>query len=382
MKKSLRDLQQDILLTLIKPLVYIWMWLDAKCKIHIGKGVDFKRKEPFIMLANHTFMFDVIHVPLRFKKSPFIIGSQTLFTEHPIKFFVTHVAHVISKAKGRSDLITIKHIYEVVEKGYPILIFPEGDTTFYGETGYIEESTMKLIKKLELDVITCNVKGGYLSKPRWATGKGRNHRIELFYNLTIKKDELKRLNTSEISTIINKALYNNDYLYQKNKMIPHPGKKLAEGLENIIYVCPFCESINSIETEKNNIKCNVCGHEGHIDKFGFIHDFKFDNLISWNEYQLKFSDKLKKSKIETKGFLYLIKMKNRAKIPVGKVSVKYNNNVISISGAYILEIPITEIKNPTVTLRSDFGFIYNDVHYLINLDKFNAAFLRIVQDKY
>ncbi len=99
------------------------------------------------MLTNHTFMFDVIHVSLRFKKSPFIIGSQTLFTEYPIKFFVTHVAHVISKAKGRSDLITIKYIYEVILKGYPILIFPEGDTTFYEETDYIEEATMKLIKK-------------------------------------------------------------------------------------------------------------------------------------------------------------------------------------------------------------------------------------------
>ncbi len=75
-------------------------------------------------------------------------------------------------------------------------------------------------------------------------------------------------------------------------------------------------------------------------------------------------------------------MKNRAKIPVGKVIVEYNNNVISISGAYILDIPITEFNNPTVTLRSDFGFIYNDVHYLINLDKFSAVFLRIVQDKY
>ncbi len=382
MKKSLRDLQQDILLALIKPLVYIWMKVDAKCKIHIGKGVDFKRKEPFIMLANHTFMFDVIHVPLRFKKSPFIIGSQTLFTEYPIKFLVTHVAHVISKAKGRGDLITIKRIYEVVDKGYPILIFPEGDTTFYGETGYIEESTMKLIKKLKLDVITCNVKGGYLSKPRWATGKRKNHRIELFYNLTIKKDKIEEMNTDEISKLINDAIYNNDYLYQKDKMISHPGKKLAEGLENIIYVCPFCESINSIKTKNNNIKCNVCEHEGFIDEFGFIHDFKFDNLISWNQYQLKFSDKLRKSKVVTKGFLYIIKMKKRAKIPIGKINIKYDNNIIYISGAYILDIPISEIKNPTVTLRSDFGFIYDNIHYLIKLDHFSAMFLRIVQDKY
>lgn len=104
MKKSRKDIQQDVLLKLLKPLVYIWMWLDAKRKVHKGEGIDFRRKDPYIMLANHTYLFDVVHVPLRFKKTPFIIASQTLFTKQPTKFLVSQVAHVIPKSKGRSDL--------------------------------------------------------------------------------------------------------------------------------------------------------------------------------------------------------------------------------------------------------------------------------------
>ncbi len=382
MKRTFKDIQQNILLSMIRPLVYLWMRIDAKRKVHLGPNINYKRKEPYIMLANHTFLFDVIHVPLRFKNVPFIIASQTLFTKQPAKFLVTQVAHVIPKSKGRSDLKTIRNIYNVIKRGYPILIFPEGDTTFYGETGYVEESTMKLIKKLDIDVITCNVKGGYLSKPRWATGKRKNHNIELFYNLTIPKEKLHNMTIPEISTVINDALYHNDYKYQREHMIPHPGKKLAEGIENVIYVCPHCKAINTIISKNNSIKCTACKKEGHIDKYGFIHGFKYENLIEWNDFQRKFTENLRTSIIKTEGFLNFLKVENEAQIPVGRVSVTYQNGEIVVSGSHEIVIPISEIQNATITLRRDFGFLHNNKHYLINLDQYGASFLRIVQDKY
>ena len=77
MRRNWKDIQQDILLNLIRPLVHIWMRIDAKRKVIRSDGVSFKRKEPYIMLANHTFMFDVVHVPLRFKIVPCSIASQT-----------------------------------------------------------------------------------------------------------------------------------------------------------------------------------------------------------------------------------------------------------------------------------------------------------------
>lgn len=382
MKKTFKDIQQNILLKLIKPLVYIWMWLDASRKVHIDNDIKFNRKEPYIMLANHTFLFDVVHVPLRFKITPFIIASQTLFTKQPAKFLVSQVAHVIPKAKGRNDLKTIKDIFGVIKRGYPVLIFPEGNTTFYGETGYIEKATVKLIKRLGLDVITCNVKGGYLSKPRWATGKRRNHRIELFYKKAITKEQIKDMSLNELGDIIDHQLYHNDYDYQREKMIPHPGKKLAEGIENVVYICPHCQSVNTIVSDHNNILCTACKKEGYIDQYGFIHGFKYDNLIDWNKYQRNFTDKLRKSIIESEGFLNFMSVDDGAQLPVGRISIKYQDNEIFITGAFNINIKVQDIQNATITLRRDFGFLYDNKHYLINLDKYGASFLRVVQDKY
>ena len=382
MKKSRKDIQQDILMFILRPLVYIWMWFDAKRKVIKDPKFSFRRKEPYIILANHTYLFDVVHVPLRLRKVPFIIASQTLFTKQPTKFLVTQVAHVISKSKGRSDTAAIMKIFSVVKKGYPILIFPEGDTTFYGETGYIEESTMKLIKKLKLDVVTCNIRGGYSSRPRWGVGKRSRHFLEFKYKMSIPKDELEKMSLSEINEVIKNELYHNDYEYQRTAMVPHKGKQLAEGLENVVYVCPHCQAINSIVTHGNTFHCSACEKEGSIDKYGFIHDFVFDNLVDWNKYQLQFTDKLRQSKIQSEGCLSYMKIESYEQVEVGRVGIEYSEGKIAFSGALNKEILISEITKPTITLRRDLGFIYNDKNYFLNLDKYSASLLRILQNKY
>lgn len=382
MKKRRIDRQQDILLSILRPFVYLWMRMDSKRKTHLGPGISFKRKEPFIMLANHTFMFDVIHVPLRFKNVPFIVASHTLFKKNATKFLVTQVAHVIAKSKGQSDTSTVRDLIGAVKRGYPILIFPEGDTTFYGETGYIEPSTMKLIKKLNLDVVVCKVKGGYLSKPRWATGKRKNRRASFHYEILIPKEKVKELSLEEITKIVKSALYHNDYDYQREVMIPHPGKRLAEGLENVVYVCPMCEGVHTLETKGNQIKCRKCSQEGYIDQYGFIQNFKFDNLIDWDNYQKGFTKALRDSVLETEGELYHLHDEDNSLDELGRIKLKYEHKTFYISGDYKETIPLEKVQNATITLRRDFGFIYQEKNYLIKLDQYGAAFLRIAQDKY
>ncbi|MBN2877191.1 MAG: 1-acyl-sn-glycerol-3-phosphate acyltransferase [Bacilli bacterium] len=382
MKKSFRDIQQDILLNLLRPLVNLWMWLDAKRKVIRDPSYSFCRKEPYILLANHTYLFDVVHVPLRTWKVPFIIASQTLFTKQPTKFLVTQIAHVISKSKGKSDTAAIMNIFSSVKKGYPILIFPEGNTTFYGETEYIEESTMKLIKKLNLDVVTCNVRGGYSSRPRWGRGRRSRHYMELYYKLAITKESVAEMSLEEINSVVNQELYHNEYAFQRERMIPHKGKHLAEGIEDVVYVCPHCQAINSIRTEGNSISCCECGKTGHIDEYGFIHDFVFDNLVDWNQFQLKFMNQLRDSTLLGEGFLSYMHLETYHQTKVGRIQLKYEKGILSLSGGIEKEIPVSNIQNPTITLRADFGFNYQNIHYLIKMDHYGAAFLRAVQSKY
>jgi 1-acyl-sn-glycerol-3-phosphate acyltransferase len=382
MKRTRLDKQQDFLMGLLRPLVYLWMKLDAKRKVFKSESFDFKRKEPYIMLANHTFMFDVIHVPLRLKKVPFIVANHTLFKKNSTKFLVSQVAHVISKSKGQSDSSTVRELITAVKKGYPILIFPEGDTTFFGETNYIEESTMKLIKKLELDVVTCRVLGGYLSKPRWAKEKRKNRKIELHYDITIPKEKIKDMTVSEINETIKKTLYINAYDIQRKEMIPRPGKNLASGLEDILYVCPVCESIHTMETKNNTLMCNSCKTEGKYNAYGFIEGFKFDNLVEWDSYQRKFKEKLKQTKITTTGHLLTYQQSIADLKDIGPIELIYDQNMLDIKGAHDVKIEVKDIINPVVTFRRDLTFTYQENNYYIKIDHSIYALLRALQDKY
>lgn len=382
MKKRWIDRQQDILMGILRPLVYPWMKKDMKRIVHRDSNFSFRRKEPYVMIANHTFLFDVIHVPLRLKKVPFIIGSQTLFAQKASRFFVTKVAHVIKKSKSATDTQTVREIINAVKRGYPILIFPEGDTTFYGETNYIEPSTFKLIKKLGIDCVTCKVKGGYLSKPRWATSKRKNRRIELFYETTIPKEKIKDLSVEDIEKIITDKLYHNDYEYQRKIMIKHPGNQLAEGLENVCYVCPMCQSLHTIETSGNDIYCHACQQKGYVDDYGFIQNFKFDNLVDWDAYQKPMIKALHESTFKTSGLLHEVIMSKKEQHLLGQVDMVYQNETFHITGAKTLNIPLKDIAEPTITLRRDFGFIYNDTHYILKLDRYSAAVIRVSQTKY
>lgn len=382
MKRTKRDIFSRFLLFFIKPLVYPWMWYDAKRKTTVHDGFKFSRKEPFLMLANHTFMFDVIHVPIRLRKSPMIVASEEFFVRQPTKFLFKWIAPVIPKSKGASDLRTARGIISSIKKGYPVLIFPEGDTTFYGETKNIEFSTMKLIKKLKVDVVVCNVKGGYLSKPRWAEGKRKKRIVHMDYHIPIKKEELKTLSLEEIYEKITKAMYQNGYEYQKQHMHKHEGDELAKGLENILYVCPECNGINTLETEGNLISCNACHTQGAMNEYGFIEGFKYDNTIDWDNYQRGFKTELRQSVIESSGFLYYIRFEDSVKELQGQVDIVYKEDHFHISGAAEIVIPVDDVTKPMISLRRDFTFIYKDKYYHFKLDRYASSLLRCTQDKY
>ncbi|MEC9485398.1 MAG: lysophospholipid acyltransferase family protein [Candidatus Izemoplasma sp.] len=382
MKKRKKDIQQDVLLKIVKQFAKVWMLFDAKVKAIFHGDFSKKRQTPYVLLANHTFLFDVVHVPLRLRKTPFIIASHNLFTTQPTKFLLTEIAHAIPKSKGASDIRAARELIGAVKRGYPILIFPEGNTTFNGETNYIEEATMKLIKKLKVDVIACNVKGGYLSKPRWATGKRKKRQIQMDYFKIIDKEDLKTMPLDDISQKVNEALYFNAYEYQRKHMIKHPGKTLAEGIDNLLYLCPHCHHVNTIEAEGNTFYCTHCDTIGTYDEYGFLNGFKFDNTVDWDNYQKEHNHLLLNAAFSSPAKSYQVNSKTYERTFLGNVTLTYKDHAFHITGDYEMILPFAEVSNPTITLRRDFNIFMKDTQYVFKIESHVMAFLRVVQDKY
>lgn len=383
MKKSkVKEIVHAVLLNIIRPIAWIWMKFDMKTRKTAHGEFKFSRREPYVIVSNHTFLFDVVHVPMPLWKIPYIVASENLYTKQPTKFLLTHVARTIAKSKGSSDVRTVRGLIGAVKRGYPILIFPEGDTTFYGETNYIEEATFKLIKKLNVDVVTANVKGGYLSRPRWARVKRRNRKAFLDYQIAIKKEDLKKMSVKEVSLKIQKELYNNDYVFQREHMIKHPSRALAEGIEDVLYICPKCHAINSFESEKHQFRCKECETEGYMDDYGFLHGFAYDNLVDWNHFQKDHRRLLLEERICSSGEMFEILYKNGQRISIGHVDLVLEDGLMKISGPIEKEFLFSDVMNPTLTLRRDLTLSVGKETYLIKLDHSQMSILRILREKY
>ena len=84
--RSKSDRQQDCRLLLLRPFIKLWMWVDARRRIKVANGFSLRRKEPYILLANHTTKYDFVHIAVSLKKVPFIITNEILLTKPFMRF--------------------------------------------------------------------------------------------------------------------------------------------------------------------------------------------------------------------------------------------------------------------------------------------------------
>jgi predicted RNA-binding Zn-ribbon protein involved in translation (DUF1610 family) len=235
---------------------------------------------------------------------------------------------------------------------------------------------------LKIDVVVGKFSGGYLAKPRWSTGKRRKRYVELHYKISIKKEDIPNMTEDEIYSVIKKDLYNNDYEWQRNVMHPYGGKKLAEGIDNILYKCPECGELNSIYASKNEIECRACNTHGHIDKYGFIQGFKFDNLVDWDNYQREAIDEVRDSKFSSTARMVTVDTESQFRTKPQPVSIAYHDGSIFVKGKEVEEFKISEMHNPVLTMRRNLSFDYEGITVMFYVDRLAMSFLRACQSKY
>lgn len=380
MKKNLADRFSDVMLRVVRPIGFVWMRMDAKKKI--TSTVDFRRKTPFILVANHTYTLDVIQLGLLFRRTPAAVSQEFLISTPGLRWLLLHVAKVIPKAKGASDVRTIREILTLVKKGYPIMLMPEGDSTFFGITSPLEPATAKLIKKLELDVIYAKVKGGYLSKPRWAKGRRLGRYVEMHFDTLFTKEQIKSLNVENISKQLTNALSHDDYQWQATAKHLYQGDRLAEGFENVIYRCPVCGAFHSFDVLGNAIHCRECKTDAVVTEYGFIEGFPVKTMHELDALQRPYDYELKQQTFQSNARLQFVDHSVYRRTKAKQVQVAYQAGEFHIKHKLVETIPVAKMVNPVLTMRRNLTFEYEDRVYLIQLERFAMSFLRVLQDKY
>jgi hypothetical protein len=252
------------------------------------KKVNMKSlKGPYLLLCNHNSFLDfkVATRAIFPRRSNYIvavdgfIGRETLMRN----------VGCFMKRKFVSDLTLAKQVKHVLYKNRVICqIYPEARYSLVGTSSPLPDSLGKLIKWLDVPVVTLVSYGHHLRQPFWNLKKRRVKTTSVMTQL-LSKEDIKRLDVDAINMAIKNAFKYDDYQYQRDHHIKIKESFRAEGLHKALYQCPHCLKEHQMTSKDNQLMCEACGETYVMDEYGQLsntkHPSKFTHVPDWFEWQ-------------------------------------------------------------------------------------------------
>ena len=349
--------RHKVVFTLLRPFFIVFFWIKYRTTVKKVK----LNKEPYLILSNHLTTLDPFIVGLAFLRPIYYMASEDLSSSKYGKL-ITWLVNPIYKAKSKTDLGAIKDCLRVTREGGTICIFPEGNRSFDGQLCHIDESIVKLVKLLKIPVVLFNINGGYGTDPRWAN-KGRRGKSSGTVRMILSVEEISNMSNEELFKVIIDGLTVNSvptaYKYKS--------KKNAEGLERILYLCPKCNSLNSIFTKKNYLYCSKCNlrvkYTNQLEFETEDLDFKFKYVKDWYSYQknyIKSFNSNTKFFYEDENVTLLLMEKNKKGKPIKNGKLSMDNAFLSIDD---IQFNLSNIENMTMVGKRKMNFYFDNKTY-------------------
>lgn len=225
------------------------------CRFKYGfTARPYRDKRQVLAIMNHQTAFDQFFVSLVLGRPVYFLASEDLFSMGLLSRLLSFATAPIPIRKSATDVRAVMTAKRVAREGGTIAVFPEGNRTYSGRTGYIKESIAPFIRALGLPVAILACRGGYGVQPRWSDGCRRG-RMTAEVTSVLEPWEYAELSDDELFALISRLLYADEGRVTGE----YRGNRLAEHLERCIYYCPFC-GMAAHESLGNFITCLSCRH--------------------------------------------------------------------------------------------------------------------------
>ena len=243
--------------------IFVYVYIRPKFNIADDTNYDPVPKPPFIMISNHATFFDPWIVGHHSNRPIAIMNNEDAFhAPWVIRWYLKNIG-TFPKKKGGADYKAMKTTLKRLKLGYPVLIFPEGQTTWDGATQPIYSGIEKIAKKSKVPLVMINVKGNFSSKPWWADTY-RKGKVRVTCKVLSKK-QIASLSEQEILEAIIHHVTNNDLFDEEMLNTEFTGERLACGLQRFVWICKHCQSEDTLDTKDNTISCSHCKSSWTID---------------------------------------------------------------------------------------------------------------------
>jgi len=186
------------------------------------------------------------------------------------------------------DMENAKNCLTVLKNGELLAMMPEARLSTAGRFEDIQDSTYSFLKKAGVNIYTVKLSGDYLADPKWGKGFRRGATVEAELDILYTAQQVQALTAEQLRQGVEERLFYDEFQWLRQR--PHQryrSARMAEGLENILAVCPKCLGRHTLSTKKDRVCCDHCGYLTRLnDRYGFDEGFPFEDLSQWYGWQL------------------------------------------------------------------------------------------------
>lgn len=260
-----------------KRMKFFWWLLRAPIavflKIKFGYTYKIAKNLPdhYVVLSNHVTDFDPVLVSVSFKKPMHLVASEHIARWKRGFKLLNYAFEPILRKKGTTAASAIIDILRKIRKGANVCMFAEGVRTWDGVTCEIAPTTGGLVKAARCGLVTYHISGGYFASPMWSTKNTRRGYLHGEVVGVYTAEQIAAMSEDEVNRIINTDLYEDAYARQIQSPKKYKGKRLAENMENLLYVCPCCSAQDSLRSKNDTVYCTACDLRFTYDQYGMLH---------------------------------------------------------------------------------------------------------------
>lgn len=358
--KREKPVRQNSLLKILVSILSFFELIKVKFKYTCNGMERLKKKEPCIILMNHSSFLDLKIAFKIFKKRKFnIVSTEDTFVGK--KWLMKHLG-CVSTLKFLTDTMLVRDMMYIVNKlKCSVLMYPEACYSFDGTASTMPEKSLgKCLKLLKVPLVVVQTKGAFAYDPLYNGLQIRNVNVSADVTYVLSKEEIEEKSVDEINEIIMKYFSFDNFKWQQENNIKISEPFRADGLNRILYKCPHCMEESFMVGKGTTIKCENCNHEYELTEYGYLRcltgDAKFTHIPDWFKWErecVKQEIKEDKYLLDTNVDIYML-VDSKCLYKVGEGRLTHNkDNGLTLIGCNG-KLKYNQKASSLYTLNSDF----------------------------
>ncbi len=292
------------------------------------------KREPCLILMNHSCFTDLLIAETVFKDRPFnIVCTSDGFVG---KNWLMRSLGCIPTNKFVTDFVLVRNMKYAFEKlGTSVLMYPEASYTFDGTATPLPKTLGKCLKLFNVPVVMIRTYGAFARDPLYNNLQKRKVDISADVKYLLSPDDIQNKSTDELNEILAREFTFDNWKWQQEKHVKITEPFRADYLNRVLYKCSSCGAEGKMQGKGINLTCAACGTKWTLNEDGSLEPAKpFSSVPAWFQWE---REQVRKEitdgtyKLETPVEIYMM-VNTKAIYHVGQGTLKHDTKGFVLDG--------------------------------------------------